>query len=147
MIRCPLLFCLLALGAAYGWAGVMPVALDRTATVAPLRLPLEGKWQRVDTAYEHELLIVGRGGRVLLGESGHEASARCLSLSADTIQLDFDSLSGYGRRLRCRWRLQDDALLVEIVASMSRADRGAEFNVLDVDRSLLGETWRFRRAR
>jgi hypothetical protein len=150
-MRCGVPLCLLALWTGDGRADVALEPQDLTATVAPVRLPMAGRWQRLDTAYEKETLVVSRGGQVSLGEPGRAVAGRCTGLSADTIQLDFRSkwnlFGSSGRRFTCRWRLQDSILTLEILESMSQASPDAEFHVLDVDRSAVGETWRFQRAR
>jgi hypothetical protein len=142
MTRCSMLLCLLFSWTAIGMADVPP-SHDLTATATPVRQSMVGRWQRVDTAYEHEVLVIGRGGQVTLDEAG----GRWALWSSDTVQLDFQNLSGFNRRLKCRWRLADAMLTLEIVESMSQASIGAEYHVLDIDRTVQGETWRFRRVR
>jgi hypothetical protein len=147
MIRRFMLVCLVALWTCHGRADVPLEPQDRTATVAPVRLQMAGRWQRLDAAYEKEMLVVSRSGQTTFGEQGREATGRCTPLSADTIQLDFRDQFDSGRRLKCRWRLQDAILTLEIVESSSQTGRDAPYYVLDADRSVVGETWRFQRAR
>jgi len=141
MIRCAMLLCVLV--TVPSLADVVPEPPDQTGTAPPDRRAIVGRWQRVDTAYEQEKLVVSRDGRVTFGES----SGRWTALSTDTIQLDFPNVSGFSRRLKCRWQLADTLLTLEIVESMSQGSAGDDYQVLDMDRSVQGETWRFKRGR
>lgn len=146
-----LAFCVLALPVA-GTDAKGPTELHgQTATLDPTRLPFVGIWQRSEQAVDPKVFLISPAGKVLIhlagwaGAAGAEGPAgRWATVSDRSIQLDLRPSFGH-RRLTCRWAVHGDELWLEILQSKSRTDITEPFQVLDEDRSLEGQVWRFRR--
>ena len=127
-------------------AQVPPEPPNRTATLAPLPLPIVGRWRRTDPAYEKEVLVVRKTGRVRIGAPAAEVDGLVTRLSDRKLQLDLRPPFGH-QRLICRWWRDGDKLSLEILESKSKVDDRDVYRVLDADRSAQGQTWRFQRSK
>jgi hypothetical protein len=114
---------------------------EPTATVRTIRPAFAGSWHRIDSAYEHEVLVLSESGNVRLGS---DVLGRW-RVQGQTLELTIRPPFGF-QQLTSRWRVDGDYLRLDVLSSRSKVDEDDAYQELDMDRSVQWQTWRFRRA-